>query len=234
MVALTNRTARVRTRRNARINKVATAILLAIISTELSANAHRLDEYLQATLITIQTNAIHVEVCLTPGVSVAPQLLPHLDLDSNGVISTKEAQSYAEAVSSDLALQLNNRPLPLQIAATRVPEPEELGRGDAIIRLDYSSPLPAFLSGTNSLTFTNTHQPALSVYLLNAAHPLSPTFQIRNQLRNSTQSGGEIAFTYDPPRLSNTTLGWLICGSAFLGGIALSLWLARTSNRPKA
>ena len=41
----------------------------------LPCHAHRLDEYLQAALITLQKDRVQLEISLTPGVAVLPAVL---------------------------------------------------------------------------------------------------------------------------------------------------------------
>ena len=47
--------------------------------------AHRLDEYLQATRISITTNRIDLTFELTPGVAIAAQVLELIDSDRDGL-----------------------------------------------------------------------------------------------------------------------------------------------------
>jgi hypothetical protein len=54
----------------------AAAILLSIGT---PATAHRLDEYLQATLISVEQNRVHAQIRLTPGVAVFPIVLSLID-----------------------------------------------------------------------------------------------------------------------------------------------------------
>ena len=72
-----------------------------------AALAHRLDEYLQATLVTVEPGAIRLQINLTPGVAVAQKVLAHIDLNRDGVISTNEAATYAQSLGRDLTLRLD-------------------------------------------------------------------------------------------------------------------------------
>ena len=51
------------------------------------AAAHRLDEYLQATLIGVTRDGVEVEIQLTPGVAMLPVLMAVIDQDGDGRIS---------------------------------------------------------------------------------------------------------------------------------------------------
>src|SRR5215468_9979956 len=73
--------------------------------------AHRLDEYLQATLVSIEPGEVHLQINLTPGVAVAEEVLALIDRDRNGTISTNEAAAYGELVKRDLVVRLDQRSL---------------------------------------------------------------------------------------------------------------------------
>ena len=59
------------------------ALLLTLLTPPVAALAHPLDVYLQATYITVTSTQIVVELDLSPGVLVAPQVLPQLDTDAD-------------------------------------------------------------------------------------------------------------------------------------------------------
>ena len=61
----------------------------------------RLDEYLQATLVAIESSGVRLQVNLMPGVAVADQVLAVIDRDRDGMISTNEAAAYAELLKRD-------------------------------------------------------------------------------------------------------------------------------------
>ena len=162
------------------------------------AVAHRLDEYLQATLVSIEPDGIKLQINLTPGVAVAAPVLELIDRDRNGVISTHEAEAYAEMVRRELTIQLDQRPQELKFTASGFPPPDELRTGLGIIRLEYAAAPGPFTPGAHELTFENRHQTNLSVYLVNAALPKSGTLQITRQKRNENQSTGRIEFIFQP------------------------------------
>ncbi len=66
----------------------ATSLLVLLVFSGLAspraARAHPLDVYLQATYITVGSSHLDVELDLTPGVLVAPALLPELDTSGMG------------------------------------------------------------------------------------------------------------------------------------------------------
>src|SRR5215218_3550064 len=80
------------------------ALLLALLAPPLAALAHPLDVYLQATYITLAPTQVIVELDLSPGVLVAPQVLPKLDTNRDQQISDAEGQAYVDAMLSNVVL----------------------------------------------------------------------------------------------------------------------------------
>jgi len=209
----------------------ALTLLLALLALPSAAFAHRLDEYLQATLVEIEPGAIRLQMNLTPGAEVAERVLAQLDSYHDGVISPGEAAAYAESLKRDLTVRLDQRDLPLQLTASRFPEPDELRTGWGIIQLEFSVPSISLPGGAHSLTIRNRHLQNLSVYLLNAAQPKTASVQITGQKRNENQSEGQIAFSYQPPPNSLAAIGILGSIAALL--IARLAWGWRTAENPR-
>jgi hypothetical protein len=161
-----------------------------------AVSAHRLDEYLQATLVAIDPDAIRLQINLTPGVAVADQVLALIDGDRDGGISIKEEVAYAESLKGDLVVKLDQRRLDLHLDASNFPSPAELRSGEGIIRLDFSATAGPVTAGTHEVTLENRHLPDVSVYLVNAALPRVGSVQITRQERNADQSVGEIEFSF--------------------------------------
>jgi hypothetical protein len=78
---------------------VAAAIALSVGA---FAFAHRLDEYLQATIISIEKDRVQAFMRLIPGVAVSSAVIASIDTNADGVISETEQQIYAERVLRDL------------------------------------------------------------------------------------------------------------------------------------
>ncbi|MEO8562684.1 MAG: hypothetical protein ABI601_11445, partial [bacterium] len=70
------------------------------------AYAHRLDEYLQATMIQVGKNLVQVQIRLAPGVAVFPSVLATIDVNGDGFISATEQRTYTERVLRDLSLAI--------------------------------------------------------------------------------------------------------------------------------
>jgi hypothetical protein len=174
-------------------------LLLALLAFPSAAFAHRLDEYLQATLVDIEPGAFRLQINLTPGVAVAERVLALIDRDGDDVISTNEAAAYAKLLKRDLKVRLDRRNVELKLTASSFPEPNELRTGLGIIQMEFSVTPGVLAAGLHKLTLENRHLPALSVYLFNAAQPRSASVRITGQKRNQNQSTGEIAFDFHPP-----------------------------------
>jgi hypothetical protein len=174
-------------------------LLLALIAFPTAVFAHRLDEYLHATLVEIEPDGLRLRISLTPGVAVAEQVLAVIDHDHDGVISTNEATAYAELLKRDLVVRLDGRDVELRLAASRFPAPTELRTGWGIIQIEFSATPGPLAAGAHSLTLEHRHLSAVSVYLINAAMPKSEDVQITRQSRNDNQSTGEIEFTFRAP-----------------------------------
>jgi hypothetical protein len=173
---------------------VATLVLLALPS---AACAHRLDEYLQATLVAIEPGGIELSIHLTPGIEVADEVLARIDWNRDGGISESEVSTYSELFRRDLALRLDGTRVELATVAAVLPAPAELRTGEGIIELTLAAPL-ALAPGRHLLVLENRHHTSIGVFLFNAAVPASPSIAIARQKRNDDQSIGEIEFTLAP------------------------------------
>jgi hypothetical protein len=171
------------------------ALLLGLLALPSTIFAHRLDEYLQATLVTIDPGGVRLQINLTPGVAVAEKVLTLVDHNHDGVISTNEAEAYSELLKRDLFVRLDRRKLALKLSASNFPPPTELRTGWGIMQVEFCSTAGPLAAGVHRLTVKNRHLPGLSVYLFNAAQPKSGSIQITGQKRNQSQSSGEIEFT---------------------------------------
>jgi hypothetical protein len=202
-------------------------LLLVLLAFPSKVTAHRLDEYLQATLVAIEPEGIRLEINLTPGVAVAERVLSLIDRSRDGTISTNESAAYAELVKRDLLVRLDGRNVELNLTALNFPESAEIRTGWGIIQMEFSGKPGALAAGPHRLVLENRHLPAVSVYLFNAAQPASAAIQIIEQQRNENQSNGEIAFNFHPPPHSATLGGILVSLGAFLVVLFAGVWQAR-------
>ena len=181
------------------------------------AGAHRLDEYLQATLISIDKDQIRAEIRLTPGVAVFPTVLRIIDTDSDGVVSEREGRAYAERVLRDLSLTVDGSRLPLHLVSTKFPEIQDMKEGLGEIHIEFTAGVSGAI-GRRQLVFENRHQSEIAAYLVNCLVPRDPDIRITTQNRNYQQSFYQV--DYEQARAVPPL------GRALVGVIALAL-LAR-------
>src|SRR3954470_13608677 len=73
------------------------------------ALAHPLDEYLQALYVTLGADGVSIELDLSPGVLVAPQVIGLIDADGDGQITAAEAQDYGRHVFDDVTVDIDQQ-----------------------------------------------------------------------------------------------------------------------------
>ncbi len=214
-----------------------TALLLVTGS---AAFAHRLDEYLLGTILSIGKGHVEVEMTLTPGVAVFPKLISKIDTDGDGTISEAEQRAYAAWVLRDLSLTVDGLRVKPRLASVEFPAMEEMKEGRGEIQLDVDADLPA--GGRNrTLRLENRHQSAIAAYQVNCLVPRDPRIRIAAQKRNYTQSVYELNYEETDVRpdlrgLWPAGLGWAspIAGlAALLGLVAWAGWRAAVRGRSR-
>lgn len=160
-----------------------------------SAPAHRLDEYLQATMVAVASDHVVLQVRLTPGVEVAGTVLAAIDADGDGILSEAEQQAYAQRVTEELALGIDGRPLPLQLVFSDYAPAEAMRRGLGDIALTFRAELPPAADGGHRLTLEQRHPRTGAVYLVNALVPSDAAIRITGQRRSADQSRYRLDFT---------------------------------------
>lgn len=180
--------------------RAALIALLAYAAIPCTADAHRLDEYLQATRISVERDRVVAEINLTPGAAVADDVFTAIDGDHNKKISQIEGAAYAERVVRSLSLSVDGNLRPLALDTYSIPSLADMRRGEGIIRLRATATTPAARSGRHRLSFANTHRSDIGVYLINALIPDDDRIRITGQSRDMLQhefkmdyavSGGE-------------------------------------------
>jgi hypothetical protein len=86
------------------------AIIVAVLlMLPVPAFAHRLDEYLEATLLSVEHDHIEGLLRLVPGVAVSSAVIASMDTNGDGMLSKDEQQAYAQRVSSDISLSIDGQ-----------------------------------------------------------------------------------------------------------------------------
>jgi HupE / UreJ protein len=160
------------------------AIFLALAAGTL---AHRLDEYLQATILSVEQDHVLASMRLIPGVAVSSRVLASIDTNGDGIISLSEQHTYAERVLRDLSITVDGKSVSPTLVSQRFPAIQEIKEGIGEIQIDFTVDLPPGGS-QRRIVFENHHQNAISAYLVNCLVPSDPNIRILAQSRNETQS----------------------------------------------
>jgi hypothetical protein len=163
---------------------IAAAILLSLPAT---ARAHRLDEYLQATILSVDSGRVDATMRLVPGIAVSAAVIASIDTNGDGIISEAEQQAYAQRVLRDLSLSIDGQPLALRLVSASFPSLEEIRQGIGEIQIEFTADSPR--GGVNRrLIFENHHQSGIAVYLVNCLVPRDNNIRITAQDHNVNQS----------------------------------------------
>ncbi len=217
---------------------VSALLVLSVIG---PASAHRLDEYLQATLIGVTRDGIDVEIQLTPGIAMLPGLMTVIDQDRDGRISPAEERAYVGRVVREVELRVDGVPAPLSLIESKFPTLRAMREGLGTIAIKMHTP------GTgHELRFENRHLPQVSVYLVNclAAPPggavVSDGLVVRRQVRDEAQRSIEFEYSFGAgeapgPRGAGIALGlfWPVAiGMLLVARLAILFYRAMHDKRP--
>jgi hypothetical protein len=189
------------------------------------ASAHRLDEYLQASRISLDPAGLAVEIDLTPGASVADRVIARVDEDGDGVLSPNEQNVYAAMVLRDATLEIDGRRAELTLVDGRFPTSTAMREGTGAIQLRARGPAIS-TSGRHAVRFLNRHEPEMSVYLVNALMPPAG-ITITGQRRDYWQH--QITIDYAGEGAAATA--WTLAAALVLIGIG-GLTIYRVSSSP--
>jgi hypothetical protein len=187
---------------------------IVVVLTGSTLGAHQIDEYVQATRVSVSRDRIVVSLDLTPGVAIAPALIEQLDRDSDQHVSPLEAEAYGREVLRALTATLDAAPLPLRLTRVEVPPAGELRDGVGTIRLEATGDALA-AAGRHHLIIRNTHRPQDSVYLANALIPAEDDIRIARQDRDARQQLYRLEYDVATPR-SSAAVGWVLAAAAVL------------------
>jgi hypothetical protein len=170
------------------------AIALILLSLTGVASAHRLDEYLQATLIAVEKDHVDVSMRLIPGIAVSSAVIASIDANGDGVLSPQERWDYAQRVLSELVMSIDGKKLDAKLKSVDFPQIQEMRDGLGEIHIEYTAELPAG-GPDRKLILENNNQRQRAVYLVNALAPSDPGISIVAQKRNPVQSTYELDYT---------------------------------------
>ena len=182
------------------------------------AAAHRLDEYLQATLIGVTRDAIDVEIQLTPGVAMLPVLMAVIDQDRDGRISSAEERAYVGRVAREVTLRVDGVTAPLSLIESEFPTIEAMREGLGTIRMK----MHAARSG-RQLRFENRHLPQVSAYLVNCLAAPSDGLVVRRQERDELQRSIEFEYSFGAGAIPGPRAAWIALGPLWPAAIGMLL-----------
>ncbi len=185
--------------------KLAAVVAACLLLSGRAAWAHRIDEYLQATILSLESNRAHASMRLIPGVLVAPSIISAIDSNHDGVFSEVERKAYVDRVLQDLSITIDGQVERAQLDSWKVPDPSQLRDGLGEIHLEYHIALPPGTASKHSLILSNRHLNAASVYLVNVEVPQDRELRIVDQKRNVRQSLYEL--DYEQLRVAATPSG---------------------------
>jgi hypothetical protein len=204
------------TLRNSLLPVAALSAWLAMLP---SASAHRVDEYLQATRLSIDNARVDLELDLTPGIALAREVFAWIDTNRDGVISDAERAAYASQVLRSLVLSTDGKPVAIALTESHYPPFRDMTLGVGTIRLRATARIPAASAGHHRISFLNKHRPERSVYLVNALVPENPRVKVIDQQRDPAQHGVTVEYTVTaepPPAWAFALLGGLAIGARSL------------------
>jgi hypothetical protein len=195
-------------------------VLLAVLGCTTPAAAHRLDEYLQATLLSIDRDRVTVEIGLTAGVNVAPQILASIDSNSDGRISAAEADAYARQMLRSVTVTIDERRVPIALEQEEFPELSEMSLGMGTIHLRAVAKVPSATAGRHQLSYLNSHRHEVSVYLVNALVPTDRHVQIVAEQRDAAQRSLTLEYNVASD-LPWVQASWLLAGLGMIGALVM-------------
>lgn len=182
-------------------------IIAAAASLAAPAFAHRLDEYLQAIIVSVERGHIRASMRMIPGVAVSNAVIASIDTNGDGVLSAAEQQAYAQKVLHDLSLSVDGRTLKPYLGSVTFPSTEAMKEGTGEIHIDFAADLPT--GGLHrALVIENHHEPRISVYLMNCLVPQDRALQVIGQNRNQNQSYYRVDYIQSSGGQSALTSRW--------------------------
>ena len=155
--------------------------------------AHPLDEFYQATFITLAPRRVNLTIELYTGVLVAPKVIELIDTDDDALISQAEAQSYIERFITDVTLEVDDQPLDLQMADYEFPTVLDLQAGVGVIRLQLYADVHVDAQ-THMLFYENNHFSDVSTYLVNALSDNPEWVEISQQEKDVFQKSARLEY----------------------------------------
>ncbi len=192
-----------------------------IFSCCLPSFANRLDEYLQATTISLEKDRIAVTMRLSPGVAVAPVVVAAVDGNGDDAFSDAEENAYVEQILEDVLLTLDGDSLSLYLKSKTFPSIRDMRKGLGEIQLEFFAAAPRQSVSQRELVFENHHRSQIGAYLVNALVPPDPDILITAQRRNFEQSSYRLDYSQTRTSMASPSLASLFDQRTWLVALAL-------------
>ena len=199
-------------------------VLVFLAGGRMAVQAHRLDEYLQATRLAVGIDRVNVEIDLTAGTRIAQQIIEAIDTNRDGRLSATERAEYARQVLGALVLEVDGRRALLSLVDGRFPEASDIALGIGVIQLRATAGMPPASFGSHRVMYSNNHKPEASVYLANALVPSDHRIQIAAQRRDPQQRS--LTVNYRVMSDARSYRAWWS-----LTGLAMTIGLTRARRR---
>jgi hypothetical protein len=171
------------------------------------ASAHRLDEYLQATMLSVEKDHLQLSMRLIPGIAVSSAVIASIDSNRDGVLSEAEQTAYSERVLGDLSLTIDGLRLTPKLVSVTFPQLAQMREGLGEIHIEFTADLPS--GGPNRrIIFENRHQIHNAAYLVNCLVPTDHDLRIVSQTRNEDQSFYQLDYVQAGIPTATSPLAW--------------------------
>ncbi len=155
------------------------------------ASAHRLDDVLQATMLTIGADRIDATIRPVPGQAVASSAIGDIDADGDGAFSPDEQRAFAVRVVDDVAVAIDGRAMQPTASRWTFPPAAAMRDGTGEIVVEWTVAMPAG-TGDRAVVVTNRHRRDGVVYLANTLVPNDPDVRVVGERRDARQSRYEV------------------------------------------
>lgn len=190
---------------------------MLVLAAAAPAAAHRRDEYLQAARLAIEPDRVELALDLTPGISVAAQVLAEIDRDGNNSVTSEEGRLYTQRLMRAVALDLDGHPLEIELVDTVFPAIDAIWKGEGMVRVLARAALPDLGAGAHRLRYRNAHRVDIGAYLANGLVPASDRISISSQQRDPYQRELTIDYVLRPDRTTRLRAGlWVAAGGTLL------------------
>jgi len=200
------------------------------------ASAHRLDQYLIDTTLSVRPDRVEAEMRLTPGIAVVSTILTDIDANGDGSLADPEQLAYARRVLRDVSLSLDGKPLQPRLVSTTYPSIEEMREGVGEIVLRFDARLPRG-GPSRTLSLETHHHPEIAAYMVNALVTTDPGLRVDAQQRSPDQSTYHLDYTQGVPAAGPATAAswstlplWMAADAIALACLGIMFWRRRRWN----